>query len=180
MFWASSCRAAAYSVASSALACEVADAAFTWLTNPSSPGEKTRTETLVLVTPSWVAPAVALPDPDTRPSDVALAVAPPVARLSWVTPSSSPALPTLTTTAVLETPDCPAPASALASCWTVVDPAVSPTVETDASASAADRFSWPTFLPLPGSSIRTATDVFSTSRWPADADASAFWSTDAF
>ena len=98
-------------------------------------------------------------------------------------PSSSPGLPTLTTTEVLETPDCAAPASASASCWTAVGPVVDPvvpTAETDAAASAAATFAWPTFFPSPGSSIRTATDVLSTFRWPADADASAFWSTDAF
>ena len=59
MFWTSSCVAVALAPSFPDVLAAAA-ASFAWATGPSSPGENTRIDTLVLATPSCVAVAVAL------------------------------------------------------------------------------------------------------------------------
>ena len=178
VFWAAPCCATALSVPPGD-ASAAAEAALSWLTDPSSPGEKTRTETVVFATPSCVASDVASAVAADGWSESVVAAAAPVATFACETPSSSPGLPTLTTIEVFATSVCVALAAASAPCTTVTSPGPSTADAVDASASADARFSCPTFLPFPGSSTRTVTAVLSTSFWSADAVASAFCPTDA-
>ena len=141
------------------------DGRVVWATAPSFPGENTRIETFVFVTPSCVATATALSSTVLSAASGAVtevvAVAP--AAFACSTAPLSPGLPTRTVTAVFCVSVCVAAAAAAAD-WSLATGAeVSATAV--ASAPAAAWFSCETGGPFPGLSTLTLDWLLPTPCW---------------
>ena len=170
MFWTPFCVASAVAP-SSPEASAAATAVLVWATAPSFPGENTRIETFVFVTPSCVVTATALSSTVLSPVSGGMtevvAVAPEAFACS--TAPLSPGLPTRTVTAVFCVSVCVAAATAAAD-WSLVTGA-DVSAAAVASAPAAAWFSCETGGPFPGLSTLTLDWLLPTPCWCAVAAA---------